>query len=318
MVRTEPLAGKGQTRPHRLSKAEIESADDKPRTLPVNPDGIPSELKALTRWVCWSWLRRPDGKGRSKWTKPPIDPKTGRTASSTNPDTWSTFDAALACYGGGTVDGVGFVLGDGYAGVDLDDCHNAETGAVDPWASEIAASLDSYSEISPSRTGVKALLRGDVPFARKREGQVEMYSDGRYFTVTGHRLADSPITVNERQKALNRLNASLFAQDADVGSTATSSTATSTTAANGEPAAVDVAMITRLAATAGGKFALLWSGNTTDYTSPSEADLALCGLLARHIGPNPEAIDAAFRSSGLMRPKWSEKTIETPRSERPW
>jgi hypothetical protein len=51
-----------------------------------------AELKSRARWVAWKWEER-DGKQ----TKPPINPFTGRYASSSNPSTWGSYDQAARC-----------------------------------------------------------------------------------------------------------------------------------------------------------------------------------------------------------------------------
>ena len=61
------------------------------------------------------------------------------------------------------------------------------------------------------------------------------------------------------------------------------------------------------AASNGLKFNQLWSGDISGYKSHSEADLALCQILAFWSGNNPDQIDRLFRQSGLYRPKWDEK-----------
>lgn len=54
-------------------------------------------------------------------------------------------------------------------------------------------------------------------------------------------------------------------------------------------------------------FKKLWKGQwQEDYSSQSAADFAFCGMLAFWL-KKPELIDAAFRASGLYRPKWDEK-----------
>lgn len=66
----------------------------------------------------------------------------------------------------------------------------------------------------------------------------------------------------------------------------------------------------------GEKFKKLYDdGDTGDYKSQSEADAALCTLLAYRVGPNPKVIDRLFRKSALYREKWeredySSTTIE--------
>jgi hypothetical protein len=114
---------------NRLRKRDLESAAEKPHALPVVESAIATELKALPRWVAWSYTRRD-----CRWTKRPIDPKNGRAASATDPSTWSDFETALAFYCAGRSAGLGFVFSeqDPFAGVDLDDVREpAEAGPDD-------------------------------------------------------------------------------------------------------------------------------------------------------------------------------------------
>jgi primase-polymerase (primpol)-like protein len=162
--------------------------------------GIPDELKELLRWVVWLLELRDE-----KWTKVPYHVDTGRRASTTDPSTWSTFARAFAAYhvglhdpGARRYDGIGFVFTaqDPYAGVDLDKVLDPTTGVLKPWARKIIEFLDSYTEVSPSGTGVKIFLRAKVPSGRRvvtlDGSRIEMYDQARYFTVTGHRLESLP------------------------------------------------------------------------------------------------------------------------------
>lgn len=144
----------------------------------------PEELKQRKRWLLWRYV---------------IDRKVphtiaGRYASSTNPDTWSSYEDAVAAFADepGKYEGLGFVLGDGICGIDLDDCRNPDTGAIAPWAQEIIDAQNSYAEISPSGTGVKIFCLGDVPQAYKRPtidgGSMEVYASGRFFCFTGRAI----------------------------------------------------------------------------------------------------------------------------------
>jgi putative DNA primase/helicase len=160
----------------------------KPLTLEVNASGIPQELKALAQWVCWKLKR-----GEKRWEKIPIDPKTGRYGSATNPSTWGTFDQAWEHYRsrkGGGIDGLGFVFteDDPYAGIDLDKCRDPETGEIAPWALEIVTRMNSFTELSPSGTGLHIFVEGKLPGKGINTQRVEIYDRGRYFTVTGHTL----------------------------------------------------------------------------------------------------------------------------------
>lgn len=139
-------------------------------------------LSDVPQWVLWRFEKR-----GGKLTKIPRDPKQARNASSTNPKTWGTFTEAYEGHSRYECDGVGFVFtaDDDFIGVDLDKCRNIDDGIIDTWAQKIVARLDSYTEISPSRTGVHIICRGRLEQKRRRRGQVECYTSKRYFTVTG-------------------------------------------------------------------------------------------------------------------------------------
>ncbi len=156
---------------------------ESPKALEVISEGIPDELKVRPQWVCWRYAL--DSKG--KWTKHPYNPRSGRKASSTDLMTWSKFEDVLAAYEAEKYDGIGFVFcsGDPYTGVDLDACRDPETGEIEGWAAEIIEALDSYTELSPSGTGLHVVAKGKVPAPLKRGG-IEMYSVERFFTMSGH------------------------------------------------------------------------------------------------------------------------------------
>src|SRR5262245_2703110 len=54
----------------------------------------------------------------------------------------------------------------------------------------------------------------------------------------------------------------------------------------------------------GARFVALWAGDVSAYGSQSEADLALCNLLAFWTGGDAARVDRLFRVSGLYRSKW--------------
>jgi hypothetical protein len=292
----------------------------KPNYLPVRFDNIPPEIKARRRWVVWRCEARQDRKGRWKWTKvpyqacpPPPDEVSWPRAKSNDPATWSSYDAALQTYlEGPGWDGLGFMLGDDHAGVDCDKCINPE-GAVEPWAEEVVRQINSYTEISPSGTGVKMLALGKLPEGRRRTGRLEMYSETRFFAVTGHWLPGTPGTVEPRQNQLLELHARAFPQDQDKGSGKDQPRKDHAHAErNGHvhPGVNDQRVLYKArSAGSGDSFRALyddgdWEGE--GYGSQSEADLSLCGRLAFWSQGDPEVIDRLFRQSALYRPKWDE------------
>ena len=76
--------------------------------------------------------------------------------------TWTSFDSVLSVYVGGGYDGIGFVLGDPFLGIDLDHCRDLQTGIIEPWAQTIINNLNSYTEITPSNTGIHILIKAKL------------------------------------------------------------------------------------------------------------------------------------------------------------
>jgi putative DNA primase/helicase len=150
-----------------------------PNALDLKRENIPEELKGWDQWVGWSWKWVAD-----RWTKIPYDLKTGLPASSTDPATWSTYEATKGH------EKIGFVFteNDPYCGIDLDDCIDPETGNMSKEARLIVARFAAYAEVSPSGTGVKIFVKARVPGLRRKNPQkrMEIYDRGRFFAITGH------------------------------------------------------------------------------------------------------------------------------------
>ena len=147
--------------------------------FPHYPENVPAELKVGDVWVTCD-----------EYKVPLIAIENGAcfAASSTNPETWRSYETALATWQVNEhITGVGRVICDDedYVGVDLDDCVDPSSGEISPWAVTIIDRLDSYYEISPSRTGVKIWVRAPgISTAYKKPG-LEVYPARRYFTITG-------------------------------------------------------------------------------------------------------------------------------------
>lgn len=304
-----------------VPKKDIEAAETKPVALEVQAEGIPAELRNRWQWVCWKYARK-DGR----WTKVPITSK-GRSADSTDSLTWSSCDAALAYYKRhrDVVDGIGYVFtkDDPYSGVDLDDCRNAETGEITDWGQKLIALLDSYTEVSPSRTGGKCFVKASkLPrwkcSKKYKDGKVEIYDKERFFCVTGVCLAG--VTIEERQEQLEQVYAEVWGQkspsSAEVdfdGDGAAPSKKSETTHEITDEMIIGKAMT----ASNGDKFRALWEGSANGHGGDeSSADLALCDYLRFWCGPDKNRIDALFRRSGLMRDKWDAQRGEKTYGER--
>ena len=177
-------------------------------------DNIPQEMKQLPQWVCY--FRTPklkkDGTpdynadGTPRMSKLPVNPRTLRGAKSTEPKHWADFNTALTSVGksatvggqSGKIEGVGFVFlpyddNESICGVDLDHVINTETGELHPIAAELVADFNSYTELSPSGSGLHIYYKGKhhPDWGRKIKdafgsgSEFEIYQTERYFTVTG-------------------------------------------------------------------------------------------------------------------------------------
>ncbi|MBQ9004070.1 MAG: hypothetical protein IJ087_19680, partial [Eggerthellaceae bacterium] len=275
---------------------------NKPAYIAVEPEGVAEWMAALDRWVLW----KAEFNG-TKWTKVPYR-TTGRgKASSTDPKTWSNFDDAVEAYtaGLGGYDGIGFVLGDGYAGIDLDHVIS-ENGLDDQAAAVLEMFGGCYCEKSPSGDGYHIVFRTDYnnpDHVRKLE-PIEFYTKGRYFTVTGCSL------MSETQPAEFVEAATVeFFHDRYLASKA-SAHIQPAVLPTGHSADVDGATDEELLYVLFEKFPGTWelyNGDTTRYDNDdSRADLALCGALVKVSHGDIARADVLFRNSGLYRPKWDE------------
>lgn len=270
-----------------------------PPTSLVNRDSIPPVLTAESSWVCWQSEHR-DGTH----TKVPIDPTTGAYASVSTPATWTGFEEAYQYYRETAVDGIGIVFTDDdpFIGIDLDDCRNPDSGKLADWAKDIITQLDSYTEASPSRTGIHIIATGDRPPGKNRTDSIECYDADRYFTVTGHHLSLTPTTINNRTEEIAAIHAEYLADNVNSDETPALPTDEYPTDLSD-----DELIAYAVNAENGDKFERLWHGDIADYPSHSEADQALCNLLAFWTGGDPQRVERLFNQSGLARDKWRNR-----------
>lgn len=158
-----------------------------------------AELSERRQWVCWVLQNR-----KGKPTKVPVQPN-GLGAATDNPATWSTLAQCLDAVAKHGYAGVGYVFDGDVVGVDLDKCRDPLTGAIDDWAMEIIARLRSYTEVSPSGTGVHIIVRGQIPRDGGRRGQIEVYTRLRFFCVTGNWLDQWPDEIVDAEEGLEWL-----------------------------------------------------------------------------------------------------------------
>lgn len=269
-----------------------------PQWLEVEPDNIPHEMRQRDQWVVWRPVLR-DGK----WTKVPINARTGREAKANTPATWSPFADALAYAksnpwngNGRGVAGVGYVLAadDPFVGVDLDKCVGPERDC-DGFAGWVVDQLSSYTEYSPSGTGLRILLRGKLPKDGRKKGSFEVYESGRFLTMTGQlAMEGEPYmdAIQDRQAQLDTVHARVFAPKEQTQQ---------------RPLSDHELLAKAYKSRNGRELERLMAGDITGHASTSEADLALCNTLAFWTGKDADRMDRIFRSSGLFRPeKWDK------------
>ena len=251
---------------------------------------LPHELQARPQWVVWRTEQR-----RSKPTKVPYSVG-GGWAKTDTPATWSDFSQTLSYFQRyRSFNGLGFVFSaeDGLCGVDLDKCGS------DPWALNIVNALGTYTERSPSGKGFHIIARATLPPGGRRKGNIEMYDSVRYFTMTGDHWPGTSPVIEDRQAEIEVLHAQVFGLAQPQPKWARQFSPVT---------ADDVTLLTRARnARNGPKFTRLFDGNFSGYPSQSEADLALCNILAFWAGYEHEQVDQLFRQSALYRPKWDER-----------
>lgn len=154
-----------------------------------NYENIPDELKKEKRWCLYKMIQR-DGKN----TKLPLMPN-GKPAKSNDKMTWHSYEDCIKALNKNIGDGLGFFLGDGYIGIDIDKVSDdIFVYSMDYHAKSMTADflrrISTYAELSPSKTGLHFIGKGKVPGERKRHKNLEIYDEGRFFTVTGNVIKD--------------------------------------------------------------------------------------------------------------------------------
>ncbi len=168
--------------------------------LPAALDG----MKAEPRWLVWRWEKH---RKSGKLTKVPYRADApGQHAKSNSPETWGSFEDAIAAYEAGKVHGIGYALAGSDLGMfDLDHCRDRETGEVSEWALARVRRSASYAEITTSGTGLRIIGQATGPKVHRNQavpdtdgGRIETYRGcERYVVVTGDHLPGSAEVLAE-------------------------------------------------------------------------------------------------------------------------
>lgn len=172
----------------------------------MNYSRIPEELKKQKQWVC-TWDS----------SKIPMKAFERGAASSTNPNTWATFEQAEEAVKRNNYDHIGYVFNNtNLVGIDID--FGFENGLMTPLCADIMQACRSYTEKSKSGRGVHILVHGSLPFSGKNNlAGVEIYQDRRFFIMTGKILIFPTIIGN--QKAIDYIVDQYFKETERRGST---------------------------------------------------------------------------------------------------
>ncbi len=140
-----------------------------------------------------------------------------KKAKNNDPSTWSDFATAIAAVE--EADGIGFCLFNSeYGAFDLDKCRDAMTGMIAPWASELIARANSYTEVTVSGTGLRIIGRATGPKIHRQQSvnngvegaKLETYRNAeRYIVMTGNALPGSPSDLAELDTMMDEVVAEL-------------------------------------------------------------------------------------------------------------
>lgn len=259
-------------------------------------DNIPEDLRRRPQWCVWR-LEHNDGKDQ----KNPRQAPSGRQASSTNPSTWADYETAIRTVSRGGWDGISYVLAeeDPFTAIDIDDC--ITDGQINPEVTAILNQLNSYTEYTPSGTGLRVWIKGGLPDGRGRKctitdgASIEVACRAKAFTVTGNALALYPETVESRQDELDELMAKYFPAPAAYQPPQT------------EWQAGDEEIVQKmLASKHGAEILRLWNGDISKYNGDaSAADFALAWQIGFYTQDKGQ-IERIMRRSGLAREKWDK------------
>ena len=281
-------------------------------------DDFMQELKLQKIWMLWCWKIKEDGKR----TKVPMSASGGPCGTNANwSSSWVIYDEAVKAKDRvPNAAGIGFKIPKGYYFIDIDDRELS-----DPLVQTMFSRHDSYAEYSVSGTGIHQYGKCDftkIPTYIDKKGKLcldrqyyqknpnnnmELYIGGitnRFAVYTGNVIENKPLRectsaiLTTLDKDMRRKEKVKYSAKRD-----------------GNKADFDIICNLRKQKN-GEKFSKLYdNGDFSDYNSQSEADAALCALIAFRTGPDPEAIDSIFRSSALYRDKWErddyrQSTIE--------
>ncbi|MBQ3431965.1 MAG: nucleoside triphosphatase [Clostridia bacterium] len=257
---------------------------------------IPAELKNNAAFCLWKYEQR-----NGVTTKVPYQVNGHKARSN---DIGCFADYETVCAVADQYDGIGMGIFNGFSAIDIDHC--VTDGRISDFAMDVISIMQSYTEFSPSGTGIRIIFKvDDVPFDKSkyyinnRNIGMEVYiaeATNKFVTITGRRVFDYEIRVCNDEIA-QVLEKYMLRRKSEI------SIDSSCRSVLSDEEVLEKALNSKNAE----KFIALWEGNIPSGKSASEADMALVTHLAFWCNKDAAQIDRLFRKSGLMRDKWDRK-----------
>lgn len=259
---------------------------------------IPNELKLTALWCCWKYVNNKNGDN----IKMPFNPLTGYPAKSNDKSTFVTYptlmryaESYIAFENDKQVGGIGLGIFNGFSAIDIDHCVN--NGKPNQLAQEIIEFCNSYTEYSPSGTGIRIIFKSLIKIDKNKyyinnaKKGLEIYisdNTNKFVTITGNVLLNEDIKEIDLTEILEKhMKRSVPLMP------------TVTPVFNNE---VNISI--ERALTKDSKLYELWNKPASgSHGTESEDDLALCCKLAFYCNGDFNKIKDTFESSPHYRSK---------------
>lgn len=269
----------------------------------MNLNNIPNELKAKAVFCVWRFM---DGRG-----KVPFNPVTKTHAKSNNKNTFIRYEDVIKYLpeyerfneSGVQVGGLGLGIFNGFSAIDIDDCRDVKTGILSDIAQDIVEFCRSYTEVSPSGTGIRIILKTptiinkSTHYINNRNIGLEIYiseNTSKYVTLTGNVLLHNEISEVDLSYVVEKYMKKNVNQEMPP-----------TVVIDGESELLgDYDQRLQRALRYNAKLREVWTKKAPGSGSDeSETDLSLCNRLAFIFEGNYNAIETAFQSSPYYQSK---------------
>lgn len=274
-----------------------------------NYENIPDEMKKEKRWCLYKIIQR-DGKN----TKLPLMPNK-EPAKSNDKATWNSYEDCIMALKHNVGEGLGFFLGDGYIGIDIDkvsdDIMEYNTNHhVSSMTADFLREISTYAEISPSKTGLHFIGKGEVPGERKRYKNLEIYDKDRFFTITGNVIKDRDRSkIESIDSELKPLYEKYMPKTNKIS--AENKRSPTVTYYNGDRDILEKLFDRGYFSYTGEDLRQIYYGNYESYfNSRSEADFFMLQRLLYYTADVEQSI-SFMENSGLKREKWYKRRGNT-------